>query len=52
MQTVEELVAELLKLPMGAYIAVGPFPFDDIEITVRHCDNKDAAKEFDYISLD
>lgn len=52
MQTVEDLIKELLKLPKDAYIAVGTWPEDGIKITLRHFDSKYAEKEFDYFSLD
>lgn len=52
MQTVEGLIAKLLKLPKDAYVAVGTCPEENIEISLRHFDSKDVGKEFDYYSLD
>lgn len=52
MTTVEDLVNELLKCPMCAYIAVGCNLFDDIEISIRHFESDKIIEEFDYISLD
>lgn len=52
MQTVQELVTELLTLPMNAYIAVGPNPYWDIEISIKHFESDKTTEEFDYISLE
>ena len=51
--TVQDLINELQKYPMEARVDTIGFPFEDIEITIRHFESDNPKlEEFDYVSLD